>query len=142
MKPKIWRVEDVRNHLLAVQAGMQASAPASLLKDDDGCLAAYRQGSDAAIKYLVERFGIDLDDAQPLKKPQTGELRLKTWVREDIKRNLEVAREVMHAGALLLQEQNSQLIAYYEGIDDTLYFLARSFDIEGFTRATQNGSSR
>lgn len=140
MKAKIWQVDDVRNHLLAVQAGMRASTPPSFLKDDDGRLAAYSQGSDAAIRYLTERFGIDLAGVSPFKKPQTGELRLKTWTREDIKRNLEVAREVMHADSSLLQEQNSQLITYYKGIDDTLYFLARSFDVEGFTRADRNGS--
>ena len=95
MATKVWQVEDIRNHLLAVQTGVRASIPPSLALDDGGRFSAYLQGCDAALEYLAERFGINLDDTQPARKPQTSELRLKTWSQEDIKRNLKVAWTVM-----------------------------------------------
>jgi hypothetical protein len=138
MMAKIWQADSIRNHLLTVRTGMHISLPASFVLDGNGQLAAYREGCNAAITYMAENFGLNLDDAQPVKKPQTRELRL--WSREDIKRDLEVAWKVMRAGQPLLLDQNPQLIAYYRGINNTLLGLAQSFDLEGFVLPDGNSS--
>jgi hypothetical protein len=140
MSTKVWQAEGVRNHLLAVQAGVRAGVPATLRPDDDGRLTAYLQGSDAALKCLAERFGVYVDGVQPVRRPQTGELRLKTWTREDIERNLMVAWVMMCDNLPLSQEPDARLVAYYNGIRKTLLFLAMSFNIEGFSLPSGNGS--
>lgn len=138
MSAKVWQVDSIKNHLHAIRAGIQISLPVSLVLDGDGLLAAYREGCDATITYMAERFGIDLDDTQPVKKSPTRELRL--WSREDLKQDLEVAWSVIHASQSFLPGQNPKLIAYYRGIDNTLLGLAQSFGIEGFELPKGNGS--
>lgn len=131
MPAKIWQIDSLRNHLLAVRAGMSITLPTSLVRDGNGHLAAYQAGCDATITYLAEKFGLDLDPNKPTRKPQTNELRL--WKREDIKQDLEVAGKVMHASQSLILTQNPHLIVFYEGVDNTLLGLAQSFGIENLT---------
>jgi hypothetical protein len=118
---------------------MRNSIPVSLVSDGNGRLAAYREGCEAAITYLAEKFGTSLNKALEVKKPQTRELRL--WGREELKQDLQVAWKVMHAGQSLLPEQDPCLIAFYLGIAQTLNALAESFDVEGLTLPTHNGSA-
>ena len=133
MPTKIWQVEGIRNHLLAVQTGVQASVPASLISDSDEYIAAYREGSQATLKFLAEGFGIDLERPEAARQRQTGELRLNTWSREDIERILNVAWIIMRNGLSLSQQQDEWLVAYYQGSRDALQFLALSFGIDDFT---------
>ena len=140
MATKMWQVESIRHQLLAVQTGIQASTPISLIQDDDGHFSAYREGCNAALNFLAEGFGIDLEKSEPPQKPQTGELRLKTWTQEEIERNLRLAWIVMHDGSPLLSKQDELLIIYYQGIKNALSFLAISFGIEEFTLPPRNGS--
>ncbi|MCK6630098.1 MAG: hypothetical protein L6R45_33605 [Anaerolineae bacterium] len=131
MPAKIWQIDSLKNHLLAVRAGMRITLPPSLVRDGNGQLAAYQAGCDAAITYLAEKFGLDLDPNQPGRKPQTHELRL--WKREDIKQDLEVAGKVMHASQSLMLAENPHLVAFYQGVDNTLHGLAQSFGIENLS---------
>ena len=87
--------------------------------------------AEAALKVLAERFGISLDNGQLHKRTQTGELRLKTWSREEIQIILEAAWEVMHDTGFLPPEQTVYLTAYHQGIEKTISSLARSFGIKG-----------
>jgi hypothetical protein len=138
---KIWQADGMRNHLSAVREGIRASLPLALTSDSDGRIAAYNNGCEAAIKCLAERFGVHLDPGQPPRKSQTGELKLKTWTREEVKHHLGVAWRMMHPRTSLVPEQNPQLTAYYQGIDDTLQYVAESFGIEGFALMGSNGAS-
>lgn len=129
MPVKVWQIGSIKNHLLAVQAGVDARTPVDLVQDDDQRLTLYRSGSQAAIKYLAQRFGIDLNSSQanPL---QTGELRLKTWTLSDIRRNLQVAWLILLMAPLGTAEQHRQLEPYYLGLKDTLQMVGLSFGLD------------
>lgn len=133
MTTKIWQAESIKHHLLAVQTGTRAGVPDSLIPDGDGDLAAYREGCEAMLKFMAERFGIDLERTEATRQRQTGELRLKTWTRQDIERNLNVAWKIMGNGSPAPQKQDERLVAYYQGIRNTIEFLAISFGIDRFT---------
>jgi len=133
MVTKVWQAEAVKSHLLALRTGVRASVPSSLVQDNDGRLTVYFDGCEAALKYLAERFAVSLDDIQPYKKPQTGELRLKTWSREEIKLILEAVWDVMHDRDVLPVENNVHVIAYDHGIEKIISYLARSFGIKDWT---------
>ncbi len=132
MSEKIWQAEAIRNHLLAVRAWMQDSTLPALMADKDSHLAAYRQGGEAALRYLAERFGVTLNGSPANKQPQTGELRLKTWTCEDIKSILEVAWQVMHEGGILSPDQDTRVRAFYCGLDKAISAVVLSFDIKDF----------
>ncbi|MCB0208473.1 MAG: hypothetical protein KDJ52_04070 [Anaerolineae bacterium] len=126
----IWQVESIKNHLYGAKEGIKGSIPVSLVKNGEGYVDAYLQGSDAVITYLSKRFGISLNGNEPDSKPQTGELRIKTWNKEDIKRNLDIAWIFMLSTPIADDNQDIRMRSYYLGIKNTLYFLAYSFDID------------
>ncbi|HRV94011.1 MAG TPA: hypothetical protein P5526_17765 [Anaerolineae bacterium] len=127
---KIWHVEGVKTHLQAVKAGIEASVPAQFIEDGDGYAKAYLQGSQAALDYLTKRFGIDLNEANSSKKPPTGELRLRTWNKQDIKYTLEIAWILLLSTPIEATSQQRQLKSYYLGIKNTLLYTAYSFGID------------
>jgi hypothetical protein len=131
MPVKVWQAGSIKNHLLAVQAGINAGAPLTLVQDNDQQLTLYCSGSEAAIRYLAQRFGIDFSLTQAASPFQTGELRLKTWTLSDIKRNLQVAWLILLTAPPGTAEQHRQLEPYTLGIKDTLQMVALSFGVEG-----------
>ncbi|MCB0193832.1 MAG: hypothetical protein KDJ65_17920 [Anaerolineae bacterium] len=130
MVAKIWQVEAIRNHLKSVKTGVKGSIPVSLVHNGGEYVDAYMQGSDAVINYLAQRFGISLDGDEPAAKFQPDELRLKTWNKEDIKRNLEIAWIFMLSIPIASDAKDLHMKSYYLGIKNTLYFLAYSFGID------------
>lgn len=139
MASKIWQVEGIKNHLISVKAGIKASIPISLIQNGNGYVEAYLQGSDAVVNYLSQRFGISLDDNEASNKPQTGELRLRTWNKRDIKRNLEIAWILMLSTPIATDAEDLQVKSYYLGIKNTLYYLAYSFGIEKIEPPKEKG---
>ena len=133
MTTKIWHAEAVKSHLLAVRTGVRASVPSFLVQDNEGRLTAYFDGCEAVLKCLAERFAVNLDDTLADKKPPTGELRIRTWSREEIKLILDEAWEVMHDRDALLLEEDVHLLAYDHGIEKIISYLARSFGIKDWT---------
>jgi hypothetical protein len=132
MATKLWQTEGIKNHLLMVQAGVRASLPADLIQDTDGRWAAHQAGAEAVITCLAERFGINLNNERS-KRPQTGELRLKTWTLKDVERNLRVVWLILCTGSPLPEELEGRLGAYYQGIKKTLTLVALSFGLEEFS---------
>lgn len=132
MATKLWQAEGIKNHLLMVQSGVRASIPIDLIQDADGHWAAHQAGAEAVLTCLAERFGLTLNGERP-KRPQTGELRLKTWTLADVERNLKVAWLIMGGGVPLPQELEGRLGAYHQGIKKTLALVALSFGIEEFS---------
>ncbi len=133
MSKKLWQAEGVRNHLLAAKTGMRSSIPAALMRTNNGYYTAYCEGAEAVLAFLAEQFGINLNGEEPVKKTQTGELRLRTWTLKDIERNLQVAWLVLHGGVPLPENLEGHLKAYHQGIRQTLLALALSFDLKAFT---------
>jgi hypothetical protein len=132
MDRKIWQAEAVKTHLLAVQKGMWASIPPSLRRQRDERFVAYESGCKAVLKYLGERFGISQNGTKPAGKPQTGELRLRTWNREDVRSILEETWAVVYDTNLIVPEQGVLSKAYYYGVKKTIFAIARSFGIKDF----------
>ena len=130
MTKKLWQVEGVKNHLLAVRTGIRARMPAALQQTEAHHRAAYQEGCEAVIRCLVDRFGINLDGPPAAGQTQTGELRLKTWTREDIGHDLQVVWLIMCDETLLSNGLETRMEAYYQGIRSTLRFVAISFGIE------------
>lgn len=128
MARKIWQVEDVKNHLLAVQVSVQAKVPELFIQEDDALFDAYLKGSDMALEYLARRFGVNLVESHANPRTQSYD-RLKIWTREDIKRNLKVAWKLMLSNvAEKVKDLHSK--ARCLGIRTALMAIATSFDIE------------
>lgn len=130
MVAKVWHIEDIKRHLRSVKSAIKTSVPALFVDDGDGCAKIYLEGSEAAIDYLAERFGVKINDNNLSKKPPTGELRLRTWNKQDIKRNLENAWIILLSTPIETDPKNRKLQSYYQGIEKALTFLAYSFNID------------
>lgn len=130
MVAKIWHAESIKTHLRAIKAGVEATVPTPFIEDSDGYTKAYLQGSQAAIDYVAKRFGVELEDDRPPKKPPTGELQLRTWNKQDIKRTLEIGWKLLLSNPVEAGSNNRQMKSYHHGIKNTLLHLADSFDIE------------
>ena len=125
MPPKIWQIEDVRNHLQAVRSGLQAnSRAAAALADDGEQLAAYQRGWKATLEYLARRFGVTLNGAQP------AELRLKMWSRQEVNSILAETQAIMYPVDLVDGVAHDRhLAAYYRGVERAIQAVALSFGI-------------
>ena len=123
MMPKLWSVEAIKNHLIAVQGSIQAGILPELQDAEDERPAPYWQGAEATLIYLSNRFGIDLGSPSSL---QSGTGSLRAWDRNDIQSIL------AEAGTVLKQFPNpnsTKALAYYQGIDQTIMAVALSFRI-------------
>ena len=127
MTRKIWQVEDVKNHLLAVQVSVQAQVPELFIQKDDQLFDAYLKGSDMALEYLARRFGVDLTESNSFGSTHLAPGRLKIWSREDIQQNLKVAWKLMLSD---IKVEDLSAKARCLGIKSALIAIATSFDIE------------
>lgn len=128
MTTKIWSVDTVKNHLLAIRTAIRSGPAPPKTNASDSRRAAYQKGGETALKFLAERFGISLNGVEPTRLTHTGELRLSTWTRDDIKAILEQTCQVLHQKNILYQP-DPLTVAYYQGIDKTIFAVALSFGI-------------